>query len=304
MKHLVFLLALLVAFPQPAQAQKKKVDLTAQTKEPPTLTCGGKDSHTPFKITGFYDYPPFSWVTYDEEHFQKTGQKRFTYHGFIAEPIQKALGEIGVRRINQVGYPVFDDAMKAGRRGQVDIVFTAYYQDDTRSGLDYIYPAYFGNPFVVVSRAEKKLVIKDPTELSGMKGVIRDEEGIEPIIKGILPTDVKISVVKGPEAAFKALLSGEADFMISSPYAAAAEARRFKVWKDIYIGSDPIRSVKIFAAFSKMSPCRIYKDFFTEKFSPLFADKAEAEKRMQKVIDNWAEMHKDTPPLEYEKPQS
>lgn len=303
MRLFAFLLAFLVAFPLSA-APRARTEGGSPAKERPTTTCGGDQSYDALKVTGFYAYPPFSWAEYDKTHYEKTGQKNYTYHGFVVEPLMQSIKDMGVKRLDQMGFPAFEDALKAGKRGQTDIVFTTYYQDDTQSGLDYIYPAYFGNPFVVVSRADKKLKISDTSQLSGMKGVIRVEEGIEPIIRGTLPTDTKIMLVNGPEAAFRALLSGEADFMISSPYAAAAEARRFKVWKDVYIGEEPIKSVKIFAAFSKISRCRKFKDLFAESFSALTADKVAAEARMQRAIDEWANMHKDDPPLEYVKPQA
>lgn len=62
-----------------------------------------------------------------------------------------------------------------------------------------------------------------------MKGVVRREEEVESLIRGLLPTDTKLEVVDGPEAAFRMLLSGNADFMITSPYAADAEQNGSKL---------------------------------------------------------------------------
>lgn len=280
-----------------AQSSSKPVEY-------PVKSCGGKDSLSSLKIVGFKNYPPFSWGVVDKERFEKTGMTRYVYTGFVVEAMRDALKNMNVVRLDEDMYDSFDDAKKAALRGQLDLLFTTYYYDETKSGQDYVYPAYFGNPFIVVSRRTKQIDAQDPSELKGLRGVVRREEEIEPLIKGLLPTDTKLDVVDGPEAAFKALLSGEADFMISSPYAADAEAKRFKVKNELYFGKRPLRHIKFFAAFSKRSPCRKYKDVFGEKFLAEFEDKAEAEKRMQKYIQQWVDLHKDEPPLEYTKPAS
>lgn len=286
----------------PAAAQKKKVQ--RQPEKPyPIADCGAKKTYTFLRISGFKEYPPFSWAVLDEPTFKATGQRKYAFEGFIAESLKHALDATNISNLREMAFDDYDEAKKLALHGQLDLLFTTYYQDEAKSGQDYIYPSYFGNPFVVISRKTKPIKIQDVSDLSGLKGVVRREEGVEALVKGILPTDTKLDIVDGPEKALKALLSGEVDFMISSPYATIAEARRFKVLQDIHIDKKMIRHIQFFASFSKLSPCRQYKKHFSEQFSPQFADKAESEKRMQKFIDKWADLHEDTPKLEFTPPE-
>ena len=184
-------------------------------------------------------------------------------------------------------------------RGNTAFSFITYYVDEAKSGQDYVYPAYFGNPFIVVSRNTKTIDVRDLSELKGLKGVIRREEVIEPLIRGSLPTDTKLEVVDGAESAFRKLLSGEVDFMLTSRYAADAESRRFKVKDKLHFGNTALRHIKYFVSFSKLSPCRLHKKSFEERFKEKIKDKSAIELQLQKHIMLWVDKFKDEPPLEY-----
>ncbi len=261
--------------------------------------CGTKNPGPRFRVIGFKDYPPFSWTELNERLYKDTGVKVYTYHGFILDSLKQSFNDLQIKYISDLAFDNFNDALKAMLRGNADFLFTGYYIDEAKSGMDYIYPAYFGNPFIVLSRKTKKINIDDLSELKGLKGVVRREEEVESLIRGLLPTDTKLEVVDGAEKAFRMLLSGDADFMITSPYAAYAESKRFKIRDKLHFGTKVVRHVKYFMAFSKMSPCRQYKDMFTKQINERFQNKAEIEKLLHKYIDIWAEMHADQPPLEY-----
>lgn len=261
--------------------------------------CGTGNTGKKFRIVGFKNYPPFSWAELDERFYKDTKEKSYTYQGFILDPLKQSLNDIKIKNFDEQMFDNFNDALKAMLRGTADFLFVGYYIDETKSGLDYFYPAYFGNPFIVVSRKTKKIEIQDVSELKGLKGVVRREEEVESLIRGSLPTDTKLEVVDGAEKAFRMLMSGEVDFMISSPYAADAEARRFKVKDKLHFGSKVVKHVKYFMAFSKMSPCRQYKGLFSQKLKDLFKDKNDVEKLIRKYINIWVDSHAEEPPLEY-----
>ena len=287
----------LVGAALPARAQQK------QKLPYPVKVCGGAESSidAPMRIAGFTDYAPFLWIKYDPT--AKKNQE-YSYHGFIAKPFMSTMKDMGVVYIRAMNFKDYDDTLLAAKNGKLDIIMSTYFQGKEEAFVDYVYPSYFGNHMVVVSRADKKVVVNDLSELSGKIGVLREEEGVEPLIRGLLPSDTKVHVVRGAEAAFKMLMSGEADFMITSPYAAVAEARRFKIWKDVYIGEKSMRLVQLFISFSKRSRCRYFKKTFAHEFMKYFKDPAEREKMMQAAIDEWVEMHKDEPPLQYGKPET
>jgi len=276
-----------------AAAQADAAPVRRDPEEFPNHFCGGMNARDPFKIAGFAHYPPFSWKSADIERFKDTRHHIYTYDGFVAEYVKAALKNIKVKDIESQFFDSEDEMRRAVLEGKVDLIFTTFYQGGDRSGLDYIYPAYFGNPLAVVSRADKKVEKSEIADLKGMIGVIRREEGMLGLIQGQLPTDTKIVEVDGVEAAFKKLMDGEVDFMISSPYAVMAEAKRLNLKDKIYIHPHVLRPVKFFAAFSKMSRCTRYKKLLEPELKKLFEDKSAAEKKMKEYIDKWAE-HGDT----------
>ena len=258
----------------------------------------GRSKDTDFNVTGFSDYPPFSWVIDHNAGFSDR-RRDYEYFGFIYQMVKQALKTNGIISTESF-YTETPDALKnAARAGKIDLVYTTYYADESKSGMDYIFPAYFGNPFVVISRADKPLDISSIADLRGMRGVGRNEEGVRPLIAGMLSSDTKIEWVDGPREAFKKLMSGEVDFMIGSPYAAVAESKRFGIYEKIYIGTKALRSVKLFAAFPKMSKCRWVKDKFAETFKELAKDNEQKEKLLMEAIELYLSQHRDEPPLSY-----
>ena len=199
----------------------------------PENNCGTADGSDRFSVVGFKNYPPFSWVELDLSDTAKTS---YNYKGFIFDSVKTSLNDMKIQKINNLVMDSVQQIQKAVLHGKTDMFFMSYYVDEAKSGADYIYPAYFGNPFVVVSRASKKIEVDDISGLKGLKGVIRREEEIEALISGLLPTDTKMEVVDGAETAFRKLLSGDVDFMITSPYAAEAEVRRFKIKNKVHFG--------------------------------------------------------------------
>lgn len=288
-KIFVALCLFLVLSPTEVFAQKNK-QLQRYDKR-----CGMQRDYPVF-VAGFGDYPPFSWrVALPQAN--KDLPPKYQYKGFVFDALKDALKQNRLDFFQEKFYDKFDDLRYEAKHGKVDLFFTAYYEDEKKSGLDYIYPAYFGNSFVVVSLKDKPLDVSDFEQLGGLQGVVRNEEGIRRLIEPALRTDTKIQWVDGPRAAFEALLSGKADFMISSPYAVYAEGRRFKVYDKLFVSQTPLRSIKLFAAFSKLSKCRHLKKGFEQTFNALMKDPAEKQKRLNAAIDEWVAQHADEEPL-------
>jgi len=274
-----------------------QVQASSAKKKSITFHCGGRDS-LPFSIVVLRNYPPFSWTQINKENGREERM------GFILDAIEETIKEVNIETVRNQFFDSFQQTQKAMLRGNAAFSFLSYYIDEAQSGQDYAYPAYFGNPFIVVSRSSKAIEVSDLSDLKGLKGVVREEEGIEPLVRNTLPTDTKLEIVSGAETAFRKLLSGEVDYMLTSKYAAEAEARRFKVREILHFGNTALRHVKYFISFSKMSPCRSYKKIFSEHFKEKIKNKVEMEKNLQKHILLWADMHRDEPPLVYKLSES
>ncbi len=296
----VFGLMCLSVFPAAAQQKKNAPKTVDPRREAYFLKkCGGDIGGTALRVVGFKEYPPFSWSSEDMKFYHEKKRHKYFYHGFVYNHLRETLKNIKLINIENLVSDSFAETQKAMLHGKIDVLFQSYYLDESSSGMDFVYPAYFGNPLVVVSRKTKPVVIDDASELKGLKGVIRKEEEIDGLVRGLLPTDTKIDVVDGAETAFRMLLSGDADFMITSPYAADAESKRFKIKDKIVIGKRVLRHIKYFMAFSKMSPCRAFKDRFTRALAESFKDKAAVEKQILQSIQDWVNLHADDPALEY-----
>ena len=133
-------IAVFFIFSVPASAQKKENQF-------PIRNCGTLNNDNPFRIIGFKNYPPFSWAELDKNN----NSKIYTYHGFILDPLKQSLKDIKIMRTQDIVLDDFNEVLKTMLHGKADLLFTGYYVDEGRSGLDYIYPAYFGNPFIVLS---------------------------------------------------------------------------------------------------------------------------------------------------------
>lgn len=290
-----------LSVPPAAAQQKKPAPKTVDPRREAYFLkkCGGDVGGVALRVVGFKEYPPFSWSSEDMKFYHEKKRHKYYYHGFVYNHLREALKNIKLINIENVVVDSFSETQKAMLHGKIDVLFQSYYVDESSSGMDFVYPAYFGNPLIVVSRQTKPVVIEDASELKGMKGVIRNEEEIESLVRGLLPTDTKIDVVDGAETAFRKLLSGDADFMITSPYAADAESKRFKVKDKIVIGKRVLRHIKYFMAFSKLSPCRAFKERFTRALAESFKDKAAVEKQLLQSIQDWVDLHAGDPALEY-----
>ena len=265
---------------QPAAAAKK--GMTKKQK----LMCGFEDRDS-LRIGGFSTYPPFVWEIPDPKLVGKVTKPPVIYHGFIADLLNDILVEIGVKYKTDVLFSSAEDMREKVMHNGVDLIFTAYYEGDS-SGYDYIFPAYFGNPVMIISPADRRVETVDPAKFSGRRAVVWQGENLAQLLRGGLPTDTKLDETPTMEKAFDMILSGEADFMFGSPYIVRAEAKRLKVFKKIYMHKEVFRSVKLFMAFSKFSQCRFLKEPLKKALQKKFEDKEYIRKKLFDYVDEWA----------------
>ncbi|MCQ2914931.1 MAG: ABC transporter substrate-binding protein [Alphaproteobacteria bacterium] len=266
-------------------------DKTTKERERLALKCGAPASHDPFVIGGFVNYPPFSWKMPSRVKLRSRDDVvTWSYDGFVPEAVRSALHDIGIEKITEVMYDNSEDLRHAAQKGAVDIVFTAFYDVKTQASMDLIYPAYFGNPINLFSLKENPIEYNEPKDLVGKMGAVRKEETTYSLVRGILPTDTKIIEIEGAKATFEKLLSGEVDFVITGRYAGIAEAKAMGIYDKLYVAKNPVRALKFFAAFSKLSRCTEFKPYFDKEFHKYFTNKEELKNRMKKYIDKWAEI--------------
>ena len=92
-------------------------------------------------------------------------------------------------------------------------------------------------------------------------------------------------------------MTGEVDYLLSSPYAAEAEARRFKLNKEIDMVATPLLGQELFVLYSKNSMCPQFQREISQKLREKRQDLNGLKRDLISFIDKWGQRYKDEPPL-------
>ncbi len=256
------------------------------------IKCGRTDV---MRVAGFVTNPPFGWVNVIPGSGLK--QTQYINAGFAYDLFTQLAKNLNLR-ISNVGYSSYQDAMRDLRRGRVDVIVGAYYDKRVLgTGVNLMFPGYFTNPIIPIFVKGKEREVNSWNDLKGLKGVVRQEEMIYSLIYQQLPKDVKIEQVSGSKNAFKKLLSGEADYMITSLYAGESEVRRYKLVDEIYFSPKSLVSPELFFVFSSHTDCRLWKTKLAEELKKVTADKKAYMDVLIGYIDDWGQRFKDKPSL-------
>lgn len=299
--NIFLLIGALFCFDSNAYAEKKKgyIDReevkTFQVKEKSKIACGYTK---PIRVAGFVTNPPFGWVT-QEQHQHNADEFILLNNGYSYDLFIKMAKTLNLKTEN-IGYKSYQDALKDLRRGKIDVLTGVYFNKHNLGvGINLLYPSFMDNPIVPIFVKGKEKEVKSFNDLAGMKGVVRQEEMIYPIIYRQLPKNVQIKQISGSKKAFQMLMSGEVDYLLSSLYSAEAEARRFKLIDKLHFSTYALINPNLFFAFSSVSECQQLKPKFIEELRKLQSDKTAYRKNFINYIDQWGYDFKDEPGLEY-----
>lgn len=275
-----------------AQAQSKKGSYAEIEKEKKgkkvkssnVLLCG---IDKPIRVASFVTNPPFGWVEIVET--VKGQSDTYVNKGYGIDLFTTVAHNLKYR-VKSVPYTSYLDAMKDLRIGKIDVIAGAYYNRSILGvGVNLLTPGYFTNPIVAIFVKGYEKPYTSFNDLAGLKGVVRQEEMIYPLIHSQVPTDVKIQVVSGSKKAFKMLMDHEVDFMITSLYSAEAEVRRFKLVEDIYFPQKALLKPELFFVFSSHSDCLSLKPSLSKEVKRLQQDKEAYMQKFMSYINNWGE---------------
>ena len=185
-----------------------------------------------------------------------------------------------------VGYSNDEEAIIDLKKGKLDLLIGLYAVDPSvEKNTATVYPAIFSNVFSVYYQKDRAFEFEDYTSLVGKKGVMRRSENIYPLFASRqLPVTLETT-----EHAFKKLLSGEADYLIGSPYSVEAELRRYKLHKDIISAPKAIAQAAMFMMLTKATDCFKLKDILGQEIEKYNQDPAKMDAKIRQVIDEWGE---------------
>ena len=263
-------------------------------KEKNKIICGYS---SPIRVAGFVTNPPFGWVT--QEKHKRLDIMIYSNNGYAYDLFEKLAKHLGFK-IENVGYPSYQEALKALRQGKVDVVTGAYHNKHNLGvGIKLLYPSFMENQIVPIFVKGKEKQVQSFDDLIGLKGVVRQEEMIYPLVYNQLPQGVQIKQVSGSKSAFQMLMRGEADYMLTSLYSAEAEVRRFKLIDKVHFSSFALLKPSLFFAFSSVSECHLLQPKFSEALKAMKKDSVAYRKYFVSYIDQWGIDFKDEPQLEW-----
>lgn len=289
MKKLLFvLLAVFVLFPLPATAKKKQ-----------RIICN--IDNTVFRVTGNAASPPFSWKEAGEKTDSDGNPIDYFLKGYGADIAEKIIQEIGFKHYKITAEGTFDEAIDRTKYGRIDAIFGIHFSDKPYSGLENIFPAYKTSQITAIVRRDRHFPFSTKEDLIGKKGVIRKDESFGSFFDNYVRTKLDVIQVKDAGEAFEKLMKAEVDYMLTSRTMGHAEAIRYGIRPKVIIAKKNAFSVKMFFAFSKLSPCRKYSKVFKEKITEWKKD-GTLEKMLQKSMKQWTSKHYDINPEERFRP--
>ncbi len=256
------------------------------------IKCG---TTNPIRVAGYVTNPPFGWVNLVPATALRKAQ--YTNAGFSYDLFAQLAKNLNLR-INNVGYPSYQDALRDLRYGKVDVVVGMYYDKRVMgTGTNLMFPGYFTNPIIPLFVKGKERPIEKWEDLRGLKGVVRQEEMIYSLIYQQLPKDLEIEQINGSKKALLKLLKGEADYMLTSLYAGEAEVRRYKLIDEIYFSPKALVSPELFFIFTSHSDCQALKPQLSAELKKIMADDPTFRAVIEEYIDDWGMRFKDNPSL-------
>jgi len=158
----------------------------------------------------------------------------------------------------------WSEAQAATRDGKADMIIGVYYNDERAEYLEYVQPAFAYDPVQVFAANNARFNFSDQDDLVGKRGLANEGESFGAIFDAFLEDKLTVKRVNGLSAAFDALLSGDADYVIAGYYPATAELARLALEDKIEPLEPELLSEELFVAFSKKSSCKALASKFGE----------------------------------------
>ena len=224
---------------------------------PKIIQCGYS---RPLRVAGMVSNPPFGWVEQRDELLTKVLES-FGLGRLVLDKISSKLNI----KYESTGFSSYSEAIKALKKGEIDLLLTAYYRpQDLGIGTSILTPGYFKNPLTVYFKKGKEVSVNSLDDLKGIKGIVRTDEHIYPLFQHRLPKDVNIVQIPTSKKAFEMLMGEEVDYLIGSPYSIDTELRHYNLENDIISVPGILLDGNLFFVFSTSSDCWRLKEKFTE----------------------------------------
>ena len=246
----------------------------------------------PIRVAGFVTNPPFGWVTMQQESVH-TDKMIYINNGYAIDLFTSISKKMNLK-VKNVGYLSYQTALRDLRKGKIDVIAGVYFNKNILGvGTNLLFPSFMDNPMVPIFVKGKEKNIKTFEDLKNLKGVVRQEELIYPLIYRQLVPGTNLKQVSGSKKAFEMLLKGDVDYMLTSLYAGEAEVRRFKLVDKITFSNTALINPKLFFAFASSTDCQKLKKLYTAELKNMQKDSANYKQHFISYVDKWGQDFKD-----------
>jgi polar amino acid transport system substrate-binding protein len=194
-------------------------------------------------ITGHPSYPPVAWAA----------QGRIV--GAAPALVSAIATKLGIKQVVSKDFGSWEGAQDAARKGEADVIFGIYKNDERAVYLDYVEPPFMTDPVAVVVRKGAGFDYAEWSDLKGRKGVTNAGESYGDKFDAFMGSELTVARAAGVDKTFAALLGGQADYMIIGLYPGRVEARRLGIVDKIEFLPKELVSAPMYVAFSKRSKC-------------------------------------------------
>lgn len=198
---------------------------------------------TSLVITGHPSYPPVAWAA------------QGTIVGAAPALVSAIAARIGIKDVVSKDYGSWEGAQAAVRKGEADVIFGIYKNDERARTLDFIEPPFMTDPVAIVVRKGAAFAFGEWSDLKGRKGVTNAGESYGDKFDAFMAKDLTVARAAGVDKTFAALIADEANYMIIGLYPGRDEAKRLGVDDKIAFLPKELLSSATYVAFSKKSKC-------------------------------------------------
>ena len=203
-------------------------------------------------ITGHPSYMPIAWAD----------------NGAIVGPAPELVASIahdlGVKTVTSKDYGSWEKAQAAVRKGEADVIFGIYRNDERMKWLDYVEPAFLTDPVSVVVRQGEAFAFTRWEDLKGRKGVTNEGESFGDKFDSFMAASLTVKRAQGVDKAFAALADRSADYLIMALYPGRILARELGLAQKVEFLPREVDSFGMYVGFSKKSKCNSMKGRFAD----------------------------------------
>lgn len=222
----------------------------------------GNEKQYAVRVDGVGNYPPFSWVEYDEKNSWNKFYSVFT-------PLIDKLTEKGnVKLKYNYNAEDIDSVLSEIRKKDGGIFVGALSQSEKFKDIALIYPAPLYNPITVFMLPDKISDVKSVNDLKGLKGIRYSHEILSDFIYKQVSA-FNIEETDSPYEMFKKLFNHEVDYILCGYYFGIIEAVKLGVKHQIAPANKALWNIPVFVGISKMAKDR---KVLTENLSRLLND--------------------------------